>query len=51
MKATKLIAVAFFATMPVAVLACPAHDKQASSCMEGYSWDEETNACVEVVSS
>ena len=52
MKVMQLIAAAFFATMPVAALACPGHDhKQASSCMDGYTWDEDTSACVEVVSS
>lgn len=49
---TKLLTAAFLALMPVAALACPGHGhEQASSCMSGYTWDDETKACVEVVSS
>ena len=49
---TKVLTAAFLAFMPVAAFACPGHDhEQASSCMSGYTWDSETQACVEVVSS
>lgn len=52
MIATKLLTAAFFAFAPLAALACPGHGReQASSCMDGYSWDDETASCVEVVSS
>ena len=52
MKLTKLLAAAFLSLMPVAGFACPGHDyEQASSCMDGYAWDDETNACVQIVQS
>ncbi len=50
---TKVLTAAFLAFLPVAAFAsCPGHDaEQASSCKSGYTWDAETNSCVEVVSS
>ena len=49
---TKLLTAAFLAFMPVAAFACPGHDHtQASSCMTGYTWDDESKACVEIVQS
>lgn len=52
MKLTKLLTAAFLSLMPVAAFACPGHSyDQASSCMDGYSWDDETRACVQIVQS
>ncbi len=49
---TKVLTAAFLAFMPVAAFACPGKSyEQASSCMDGYTWDEEAHACVEIVSS
>lgn len=49
---TKLLTAAFLSLMPVAAFACPGHDhEQASSCMNGYTWDDETGACVQIVQS
>jgi len=51
MKVTKLLTAAFFAFMPVASFAMCSGHEQANACEDGFTWDAETNTCVEVVSS
>ncbi|SMH29644.1 chitin-binding domain-containing protein [Maritimibacter sp. HL-12] len=52
MKATKFLTAAFFALMPAAGFAmCSDHKESANVCATGLSWDEEKQACVEIVSS
>lgn len=52
MKMTKFLTAAFLSLTPVAAFACPGHDyEQASSCMDGYTWDDEARACVQIVQS
>ena len=52
MKIVRILTAAFMTFMPVAAFACPGHDiEQASSCMDGYTWDDQTLACVEIVQS
>ena len=52
MKIAKLLTAAFLAFMPATAFAmCSDGHEQASSCAQGYSWDDETKACVEIVNS
>ena len=52
MKLTKLLTAAFLSLMPVASFACEGKGyEQASSCMDGYNWDDETRTCVQIVQS
>jgi len=52
MKATKFLAAAFFALMPAAGFAmCSDHKESASVCATGMVWDDDSQACVEIVSS
>ena len=47
-----VLTAAFLAFAPVAALACPGHDhEQASSCMTGYTCDDDARACVQIVQS
>ena len=50
---SKILTAAFLAFMPVtAFAACQGHDyDQASSCVDGYTWDDTTKACVKIVNS
>jgi hypothetical protein len=51
MKALKLLTAAFFAIAPAsAFAACSGHGETANLCETGYSWDEQKQACVEIVS-
>jgi hypothetical protein len=50
MKIVKLSLVVLALT-PVQLLACPAHEKTAASCMQGMVWDSETERCVDQISS
>lgn len=50
MKIVKLSLV-LLALTPAQLLACPAHDKTAASCMQGMVWDSETERCVDQISS
>jgi hypothetical protein len=50
MKIVKLSLV-LLALTPAQLLACPAHDKTAASCMQGMVWDSETERCVNQISS
>lgn len=51
MNPLKLITAAFFAMMPTLGFAmCTGHDETANVCQSGYTWDETTQACVEIVS-
>ncbi len=38
------LAVFTLATPPA--VACPGHDRQAQSCMPGYTWDDAAATCV-----
>ncbi len=52
MKLTGVLTAAFLAFMPATAFAmCSDGHQQASSCMDGYTWDDETRACVEIVQS
>lgn len=52
MKAIKLLAAAFFALMPAAGFAmCSDHKESASVCASGMTWDEDSQSCVDIVSS
>ena len=52
MKAMTFLTAAFFSFMPVTAFAsCSDGHEQASSCMDGFTWDDDTASCVEVVSS
>ncbi|MCB1339170.1 MAG: adenylosuccinate lyase [Maritimibacter sp.] len=51
MTVTRLLAAAFFALMPMASFATCSGHEQANACAEGFTWDAETNSCVEVVAS
>jgi len=47
----QLVAAAFFALVPAASFAmCAGHDETANLCETGFTWDAETQACVEIVS-
>lgn len=48
---TILAAAVLTVTSAVAGFACPAHDHQAMSCIEGTTWDADANACVPQISS
>ncbi|WP_292021342.1 hypothetical protein [Maritimibacter sp. UBA3975] len=51
MKAKTFLAAACMTLLPMGAFAmCSGHAETASSCMDGYTWDAETSACVEVVS-
>lgn len=52
MKAKTFLAAVCMTLLPVAGFAmCSSQHETASSCKDGYTWDSETSACVEVVSS
>lgn len=48
---TILAAAALTLTSGVAGFACPAHNHQAMSCIEGTTWDADAKACVPQISS
>jgi hypothetical protein len=48
---TILAAAALTLSSAVAGVACPAHDHQAMSCIEGTTWDADAKACVPQISS
>ena len=52
MRLTGVLTAAFLAFTPLAAFAaCVDSHERASSCMDGYTWDDETKACVEIVNS
>ena len=51
MKAKTFFAAVCMSLLPMGAFAmCAGHEETASSCMDGYTLDAETGACVEVVS-
>ena len=48
---TSLAAAALTIASATAGFACPAHDHQAMSCVEGTAWDADAKACVPHISS
>ena len=52
MRLTRVLTAAFLVFTPVAGFAmCSDGHEQASSCANGYTWDDEAKACVEIVQS
>lgn len=37
--------------MASASLACSGHSKQTQSCIEGTTWDQETQSCLKIINS
>ncbi len=50
MKPFALISAAFLAFAPAAALARECNKEMANVCQDGYVWDHEAGACVEIVS-
>lgn len=48
MRAKTFLSALALIAMPALALACPGHDKAAASCMEGYTWDPDSAACVQI---
>lgn len=51
MKPFAILAAAFIALAPVAAFARQCNKETANVCEDGFTWDSETQACVEIVSS
>jgi len=51
MSVKQLLAAAVFALVPAAGFAmCSGHEETANLCETGFTWDAETQVCVEIVS-
>lgn len=49
MKPFAILAAAFIALAPAAAFAMGCNKETANVCQDGFTWDHETQACVEVV--